>query len=75
MARHPGVTYTVLDPSDRDVIGCVYIYPDKKGPDDAVVMSWVRATHADSDAALRAVVSQWLSEAWPFERIAYEGLG
>jgi RimJ/RimL family protein N-acetyltransferase len=69
-----GFTYTVLDPSDRDVIGCVYIYPDKKGPDDAVVMSWVRATHAGSDAALRAVVSQWLSEAWPFERIAYEGL-
>jgi RimJ/RimL family protein N-acetyltransferase len=70
-----GFTYTVLDPSDRDVIGCVYIYPDKKGPDGGVVMSWVRATHADSDAALRAVVSEWLSEAWPFERIAYEGLG
>jgi RimJ/RimL family protein N-acetyltransferase len=70
-----GFTYTVLDPSDRDVIGCVYIYPDKKGPDGAVVMSWVRAAHADSDAALRAVVSEWLSEAWPFERIAYEGLG
>jgi hypothetical protein len=68
-----GFTYTVLDPSDRSVIGCVYIYPDKEGGDDAVVMSWVRATHADHDAALRGVVFAWLAEAWPFERVSYAG--
>jgi hypothetical protein len=55
------------------VIGCVYIYPDTKGDDDAIVLSWVRATHADSDAALRELVSRWLDEAWPFERISYAG--
>ena len=32
-AARSGFTYTVLDPSDRSVIGCVYIYPDKKGDD------------------------------------------
>ena len=68
-----GFTYTVLDPSDRGVIGCVYIYPDTKGTDDAAVTSWVRATRAAADAALREVVSAWLSEAWPFERISYAG--
>jgi hypothetical protein len=68
-----GFTYTVLDPADRGVIGCVYIYPDKKGEDDAVVTSWVRASHADRDAPLRELVSRWLAEAWPFERIAYAG--
>jgi hypothetical protein len=73
-AARSGFTYTVLDPSDRDVIGCVYIYPDKKGPADAVVSSWVRATHAASDAALRKLVSGWLAEAWPFERVAYAGV-
>jgi hypothetical protein len=72
--RARAFTYTVLDPSDRDVIGCVYIYPDKKGPADAVVSSWVRATHAASDAALRKLVSGWLAEAWPFERVAYVGV-
>ena len=70
-AARSGFTYTVLDPSDRRVIGCVYIYPDTEGGDDAVVLSWVRATHAARDAALRQVVSRWLDEAWPFERIAY----
>ncbi len=68
-----GFTYTVLDPSDRGVIGCVYIYPDKDGVHDAVVSSWVRATRADSDGALRELVSRWLAAAWPFERVSYAG--
>ncbi len=70
-AARSGFTYTVLDPADRRVIGCVYIYPDTKGADDAAVFSWVRATHAGYDAALREVVSRWLGEAWPFGRISY----
>ena len=72
-AARAGFTYTVLDPSDRDVIGCVYIYPDKQGVDDARVSSWVQATHAGRDAALRDLVSRWLAEAWPFERVSYAG--
>ena len=72
-AARTGFTYTVLDPSDRGVIGCVYIYPDTAGVVDAVVSSWVRATRADCDAPLRELVSRWLVEAWPFERISYSG--
>jgi hypothetical protein len=72
-AARSGFTYTVLDPPDRGVIGCVYIYPDKDGVHDAAVSSWVRATHAARDAPLRELVSRWLAEAWPFERISYAG--
>jgi RimJ/RimL family protein N-acetyltransferase len=72
-AARSGFTYTVLDPSDHSVIGCVYIYPDNNGADDAVVASWVRATHAGRDVALRELVSRWLAEAWPFARISYAG--
>ena len=70
-AARTGFTYTVLDPDDRGVIGCVYIYPDHRGDADAAVTSWVRASRADSDAALRELVSRWLAEAWPFERVDY----
>ena len=35
-----GFTYTVLDPPSGDVIGCVYIYPDKSEQHDARVLSW-----------------------------------
>ena len=72
-ASRSGFTYTVLDSSTGSVIGCVYIYPDNKGDDDAVVSSWVRATHAPRDAALRELVSRWLAEAWPFTRVSYAG--
>ena len=41
-----GFTYTVLDPTTDDVIGCVYVYPDKDERHDARVLSWVRATRA-----------------------------
>ncbi len=72
-AARSGFTYTVLDPSDRRVIGCVYIYPDNDRVHDAVVTSWVRASRAGCDAALRKLVARWLVEAWPFERISYPG--
>ena len=72
-AARSGFTYTVLDAADGRVIGCVYIYPDKRGDDEAAVTSWVRASHAEADAALRELVSRWLREAWPFERVSYPG--
>ena len=55
-ARHfrdrEGFTYTVLDPSDGDVIGCVYIYPSLDADHDVRVQSWVRVSHAGLDTAL-----------------------
>ena len=68
-----GFTYTVLDAGD-DVIGCVYMYPDKDGGHDVHVRSWVRADHADLDVVLRRTVMGWLRTAWPFERIRYAGV-
>ncbi|HEY6566135.1 MAG TPA: N-acetyltransferase [Actinomycetota bacterium] len=75
-ARHfrdrEGFTYTVLDPSDGDVIGCVYIYPPRDEAHDAQVQSWVRVSHAHLDVPLWRAVSEWLaSDAWPFQRVRY----
>jgi len=69
-----GITYTVLDPYDGDVIGCVYVYPANDGEHDARVQSWVRASRAELDAPLRLAVADWLARAWPFERPLYEPL-
>jgi len=69
--RRAGFTYTVLDPVAGDVIGCVYIYPDKSEEHDAQVRSWVRASRAELDVLLRRAVAGWLADEWPFERVAY----
>jgi hypothetical protein len=75
-ARHfrarEGFTYTVLDPSDDEVLGCVYIYPDRAGDADAHVRSWVRSTRDELDRPLWLAVSAWLaSDAWPIGRVRY----
>ena len=69
--QRTGFTYTVLDPATEDVIGCVYVYPDKTGQDDARVSSWVRASRADLDVPLWRAVTDWLADEWPFESVAY----
>lgn len=66
-----GFTYTVLEPATGDVVGCVYIYPDKSEGHDARVQSWVRASRAELDVHLWRAVSAWLADDWPFERVAY----
>lgn len=78
--QRSGFTYTVLDPADGDVIGCVYIYPvgtDGADPGtaadghDASVRSWVRADRADLDGPLWRSVSGWLAAEWPFVSARY----
>jgi hypothetical protein len=72
-ANRVGFTYTVLDPATGDVIGCLYIYPDKSEPHVARVLSWVRASRAELDVPLWRAVSDWLADEWPFERVVYAG--
>ena len=72
-AARTGFTYTVLDP-ERDVIGCVYVYPAMDDVHDARVQSWVRASRAELDAPLREAVAAWLVSDWPFEQPLYEPL-
>jgi hypothetical protein len=69
--RRVGFTYTALDPETGDVIGCVYIYPEKSGRHDASVLSWVRASRSELDVPLWRAVTDWLAEEWPFERVVY----
>jgi hypothetical protein len=66
-----GFTYTVLDRTHRDVIGCVYIYPAPDGGHDARVESWVRADRAELDARLWRAVSEWIADDWPFATVDY----
>ena len=67
-----GFTYSLLDPSSDDVIGCLYIYPAADDEHDARVKSWVRASRAELDAPLWRGVSEWLERDWPFANVLYD---
>jgi hypothetical protein len=64
-----GFTFTVLDPADDDVIGCVYLYPSPSAEWDVWAQSWVRADRADLDGPLADAVARWLATDWPWERV------
>lgn len=62
-----GFTFTVLDPSTRSVIGCVYLYPPER-EGDVIVQSWVRADRSNLDTQLADSVASWLADEWPWQR-------
>ena len=68
-AERTGFTFTVLDPDDGDVIGCVYLYPSRSEEWDVTAQSWVRAARADLDVPLADAVAQWLATDWPWKRV------
>lgn len=70
-AARKGFTYTVRAAGGDEIIGCVYIYPDRSGAAEAVVRSWVSADRAPLDVVLHEAVSQWLRSAWPFATVTY----
>lgn len=67
--RRVGFTFTVLDPADADVIGCLYLYPSRSEGWDVTVQSWVRADRPTLDRILADAVASWLATDWPWERI------
>lgn len=62
-------TYSVLD--GDHVIGCLYIYPDRRGESDAYVSSWVRESRAEMDRVVWEAVTRWLGQEWPFRSFRY----
>ena len=67
--RRVGFTFTVLDPTDEEVIGCVYLYPTASEESDVTLQSWVRADRSELDVPLADAVARWLASDWPWERI------
>ena len=68
-------SYKVVSPDESVYLGCIYINPTLKRDYDAMVMMWVRASVLDSglDDELFNAVKPWITEKWPFERVAYPG--
>ncbi len=71
--QRKGFTFTVLDPADGDVIGCVYLYPSKDEEYDVTVESWVRASHAALDVPLADALVEWIASDWPWTRLDRRG--
>jgi RimJ/RimL family protein N-acetyltransferase len=67
--------YTVVSLDESQVLGCLYLYPTRRGGHDVEVNLWVRASEAETglDDHLYQSVRRWIAEAWPFRKPAYPG--
>jgi hypothetical protein len=71
--------YSVIDPSTSEVVGCVYIDPDRQAPVDegdsarATVRSWVRADRAELDEPVASAVAAWLRDTSVFASVRWPG--
>lgn len=70
-AKRIGFTYTVIEPSSGEVIGCVYLYPPKREGYDLDARSWVRADRAALDKPVYEAVLAWVAADWPFRSVDY----
>jgi hypothetical protein len=67
--------YTVMNLDETQCLGCVYIYQSNKEDFDAEIYMWVRksAYNEGLDSILYKTVKKWISENWPFKKVAYPG--
>jgi hypothetical protein len=62
--------YTMIDPADEIVLGCLYINPSTSA--DADVYMWVRDSYArELNDTLFKAVDAWLAAKWPFGKVNY----
>ncbi len=73
--RRRSFAYTVMNPSESQCLGCVYIVPTRKRGYDAEVYLWVRQSELKKglDAVLFDAVKGWVKTVWPFKNAAYPG--
>ena len=73
--RRTSFAYTVVEPDESRVLGCVYIYPTRKVGYDAEVYLWARQSELDGglEEKLEQTVRSWLDSDWPFRRAGFPG--
>ncbi len=67
--------YTVVRLNENSVLGCLYIYPSRRGDYDVEILMWVRESEAQTglDQHLFDTVHSWVASEWPFVNPAYPG--
>ena len=67
--------YAVFTRDESQEIGCIYVFPCKKSSYDAIIILWVRASKLESgfDQELYEFTRSWMSEKWPFKKVAFPG--
>lgn len=75
MERGEAFVYTVMNPAQTEIIGCIYIFPSRWDDHDAEISMWTTKEAFDQglDEILYSQVKEWINQKWPFNRVVYLG--
>jgi len=65
--------YSVFNHSNEQCLGSVYIDPSQSANYDCEVYFWLRNDSAALEKILYTTVLNWLTQSWPFAKIAFPG--
>lgn len=70
--RRSSFAYVVEDANTQKYLGCLYLYPSRKGEKDADVYMWLRTPEYSDERmkTLWGLVEEWL-KSWPFENLHF----
>jgi hypothetical protein len=68
IAAHESFNYALLNLSETELLGCVYIDPPEKAGADAEISWWVVDDRSDLAHALDVLVPRWIAKVWPFQQ-------
>ncbi len=73
--KRTSFAYTVVSLDESICLGCMYIFPTTKKGFGCEVYMWVRESLYKKvlDNDLYDSVKRWMSEKWPFKKVAYPG--
>ncbi len=72
--RRSSFAFTVVNLTENNCLGCVYIFPSTNVHFDAEVLLWVRESeYKNLDEFLCIQVKKWIQEKWPFQNPGYPG--
>lgn len=82
LARHEGemergeaFVYTVMNKTQTEILGCIYIFTSRLDHLDAEIAIWttLEAFENGLDSVLFQEVQNWINNEWPFEEVVYPG--
>jgi len=75
MERGEAFVYTVMNRTQTEILGCIYIFTSRLDLMDAEISMWttLEAYENGLDAILFEEVQDWISTEWPFSEVVYPG--
>ncbi len=66
--KRASFTYTILNNSRDECLGCLYMYPCDDMEYDVEIDMWIRNKYSNMEKEVMEKVKEWIMSVWPFKK-------